>query len=209
MNTKPYLVIEGRVDELILRRLLPGDVIQAIEIVVAHGSSSAQSLATTLLGVRRRPLALVIDADTTNPAAVQERIDLLRYLVRQAAGSVPYAVFVAVPEIEVVLLHDRSLFERLVGKQLSDLEWHLGLLSPKEAINNLIGSSTSIEVIVLRLADDDVQVLQQHPLVKELSDFLAGQISLAEQITPMYNRTPALAIAEPGVVYHIEETTQL
>jgi hypothetical protein len=208
MSSKPYLVVEGELDAHILRRLLPVDVVRGTEFVVAQGSYAVQSLATTLLGVRRRPLALVVDADTTNPAAVQEKVDLLRYLVRPAAGNVPYAVFVAVPQIEVVLLHDRSLFERLVGKQLSDLEWRLALLSPKEAINNLIGSSTSIEAIVLRVADDDVKVLRQHPLIKELSDFLSGQIGSVEQNIPVYNRTPALAIAEPGVVYHIEETTQ-
>lgn len=212
MNTKPYLVLEGEVDKLIVERLLPGDVIQATEIVVAQGSSSAQSLATTLLGVRRRPLALVVDADTTNPSAVQERVDLLRYLLRQAAGNVPYAVFVAVPEVEVVLLYDRPLFERLVGKQLSDLEWRLAVLSPQEAIKDIAGSPASIDTInaiVKRLTDEDVKVLRQHPLIKELNDFLSSQISPAEQYAPVTNRTPALAIAEPGVVYHIEETPQL
>lgn len=212
MNTKPYLVLEGEVDKLIVERLLPGDVIQATEIVVAQGSSSAQSLATTLLGVRRRPLALVVDADTTNPSAVQERVDLLRYLLRQAAGNVPYAVFVAVPEVEVVLLYDRPLFERLVGKQLSDLEWRLAVLSPKEAIKDIAGSPASIDTInaiVKRLTDEDVEVLRQHPLIKELNDFLSSQISPAKRYAPVTNRTPALAIAEPGVVYHIEETPQL
>jgi hypothetical protein len=208
MSGKPYLVVEGELDAHILRRLLPVDVVRGTEFVVAQGSYAVQSLATTLLGVRRRPLALVVDADTTNPSIVQEKVDLLRYLVRPAAGNVPYAVFVAVPQIEVVLLHDRSLFERLVGKQLSDLEWRLALLSPKEAITNLVGSATSMEAIVLSLTDEDAKVLRQHPLVKELSDFLSGQISPVEQNTPVYNRTPALAIAEPGVVYHIEETTQ-
>ncbi len=209
MSGKPYLVVEGEFDAHILRRLLPVDVVRDTELVVAQGSYAVQSLATTLLGVRRRPLALVVDADTTNPSIVQEKVDLLRYLVRQGAGNVPYALFVAVPQIEVVLLHDRSLFERLIGKQLSDLEWRLALLSPKEAIDNLVGSPAGIEAIVLRLADDDVKILRQHPLIKALSDFLEDQISAAEQITPMYQRTPALAIAEPGVVYHIEETIEL
>lgn len=207
MNIKPYLVVEGRVDELILRRLLPDDAIQAIEIVVAHGSYSAQSLATTLLEVRRRPLALVVDADTTNPAAVQERIDLLRYLVRQAAGNVPYAVFVAVPEIEVVLLHDRSLFEHMVGQQLSDLEWRLAQLSPKEAIGNLAGSSLGVEGILSRLTDEDVNVLRQHALIKGLKDFLANHIDWVETATSAYTRVPALSIAEAGVVYQTQENS--
>lgn len=209
MSVKPYLVVEGELDAHILRRLLPVDVVRGTEFVVAQGSYAVQSLATTLLGVRRRPLALVVDADTTNPSIVQEKVDLLRYLVRPAAGNIPFAVFVAVPEIEVVLLYDRPLFERLVGKQLSDLEWRLAVLSPKEAIKDIVGLSTSIDAIVMRLTDEDAKILRQHPLIKELSDFLSGQISPAEQYTPMYNRTPALAIAEPGVVYHIEETTQL
>lgn len=209
MSGKPYLVVEAELAALILRRLLPVDVVQGTELVVAQGSYAVQSLATTLLGVRRRPLALVVNADTTNPSIVQEKVDLLRYLVRQGAGNVPYALFVAVPQIEVVLLHDRSLFEWLVGKQLSDLEWRLALLSPKEAIDNLVGSPAGIEAIVLRLADDDVKILRQHPLIKALSDFLEDQINAAEQITPMYQRTPALAIAEPGVVYHIEEAIEL
>lgn len=198
-----YLVTEGPADTKILQRLLPTQVASQTEFVQAR--HDALSLATTLLTVRRRPLALVIDADTTNAASVQERVDSLRFLLRQAGGNVPHEIFVAVPEIEIVFLQDRALFERLVQRSLSDLEWRLAQLSPKETITSLVRPSSSVMDLLAQLTERDIAVLRQHELIKGISDFLFRHLNWIEYPLPAYDRTPVLAVAEAGVSYQTDE----
>lgn len=198
-----YVVAEGPADTKVLQRLLPSQVASQTEFVQAR--HDALSLATTLLTVRRRPLALVIDADTTNATSIQERVDSLRFLLRQAGGNVPHEIFVAVPEIEIVFLQDRTLFERLVQRSLNDLEWRLAQLSPKETIRSLVRPSSDVMDLLAQLTERDIAVLRQHELIKGISDFLFRHLNWIEYPLPAYDRTPALAVAEAGATYQIEE----
>ena len=88
-----------------------------------------------------------------------------------AGGNVPHEIFVAVPEIEIVFLQDRALFERLVQRSLSDLEWRLAQLSPKETITSLVRPSSSVMDLLAQLTERDIAVLRQHELIKGISDF--------------------------------------
>lgn len=200
-----YLVAEGQTDIQILEKLLVPETVNSTELVAAGGSYGAQSLATTLLTLRRRPLALVVDADTTNETTIQERVDLLRFLLRQAAGNVPHEVFIAVPEIEIVFFQERELFERLMERSLSDLEWHLARLSPKETIKNLTRPSVSIGDLLSQLTERELALLRQHELIKGINDFLTTHLNWNQYPVADFDRTHVLAVAETGAHYQFDE----
>ena len=203
-----YLIAEGQTDILILEKLLAPEVVSNTELVAAGGSYGAQSLATTLLTLRRRPLALVVDADTTHETTIQERVDLLRFLLRRAAGNVPHEVFVAVPEGEIVFLQDRALFERLMQRPLSDLEWHLAKLSPKETISNIAGPSVGADYLLSQLTEKELALLRHHELIKGVNDFLSTHLSWNQYPMAEHNRTQALALAETSAYYQFDEETE-
>lgn len=168
-----YVVTEGQADVDILKKLLDKDIVKVIEFVAGSGSYSMLSKAGTLLAVKHLPLALVIDADTLNDIAIQEKVDSLRYLLRQPAAGVRFEIFPAVPEIEAVFFQDRRFIEKLANKTFTDMEWKLAQRSPKEALTYLLGNSTPVHKKVLaKLTSKDIQVLQQHALIANLSEFL-------------------------------------
>lgn len=203
-----YLVAEGQKDIQIFERLLAPEIVSSTELVAAGGSYGAQSLATTLLTLRSRPLALVVDANTTNETTIQERVDLLRFLLRQAAGNVPYEVFVAVPEIEIVFFQERELFERLMERSLSDLEWHLARLSPKETIKNITRPSVNIDDLLSRLTERELALLRQHELIKGINDFLSKYLDWNQYPMAEHNRAQAFAVAETIGYYQFDEENE-
>src|SRR5437588_12121575 len=100
---KTYLVVEGPADVIIGTRLLPPALQQHAVIVPVGGRGNVTSVARTLLVTRRKPLAVLVDADTLNEAAVGQLRWDIEDLLRALAAGLPCKVLVAVPEIEVIL----------------------------------------------------------------------------------------------------------
>jgi len=167
-----YVVTEGQTNADVLQKLLPDQLTKDVVFVVGSGKYSAQSLASTLLATRRIPTALVVDANQENEA---EQEDFLRSILRQASPGVPFEVFLAIPEIEVILFQDKPLLEQLTGRQLTQLEWDIGRHHPKEFLKSISnGHNLSIISILDDLDSQTKQSLQQHPLIVELSQFLSS-----------------------------------
>lgn len=94
---KAYVITEGPFDAEILKQLLSAKVLRDTEFVVAHGRYGAQSVARTLLATRHIPVALVVDADTTDEARIAEQKDFLEELLRQASSGTRFQVFLIKP----------------------------------------------------------------------------------------------------------------
>jgi len=98
-----HIVTEGESDTGILKALLadgvPGDL--ELEFFSTPPRAAAFSIARTLLASRPHRLALVVDADSNNPAPMRVRMDEVLSLV---ASPDRYGVFVATPDLESCLL---------------------------------------------------------------------------------------------------------
>ncbi|MBF0550411.1 MAG: hypothetical protein HQK60_07740, partial [Deltaproteobacteria bacterium] len=68
-----YIIVEGPTDVELLRRLLPEDIINGVHVVSANGRSAAVSLCRSLLFRRHAPAVLVVDANTTHEALIDEQ----------------------------------------------------------------------------------------------------------------------------------------
>jgi hypothetical protein len=98
-----YIVTEGKDNATDLQQLLPSELTQDITIVGAGSWYSAFSMAGTLMSDRSRPVILIVDANSDNPAQNQERTQTLTQLLRPAASTAPYIVILAIPTLAEVI----------------------------------------------------------------------------------------------------------
>jgi hypothetical protein len=182
-----YVITEGDSDAEILKAVLPEKVVKNVQFVVGSGRYSAQSLARSILAVEQMPVALVVDADTNETAAVQEQHEFLQASLNQASPDVPFEVFLAVPEIEVLLVQDLAFLKRLTKRsRFSDMEVEFARLHPKKFLLNALEREEPYEVVLRDILGDldeqTVEAVQQHPLVEQLGEFV---LSITEaQLVP-------------------------
>ena len=165
MNTKVYLITEGLSDEVILKKLLPAQVVDNVQFVIGQGRYSAQSLARSILAARRMPVALVLDADTTQPESVQEQYDFLQEALGQAAAGTPFGVFLAKPEIEILLLEVPQITNGVSQRELELAKFH-----PKKFLHLFNG----VDNLLNQLNEKELETIRSHPLLVELVQFLSS-----------------------------------
>jgi hypothetical protein len=146
--TRAYLVTEHDTDLTLLRKLLPPALVSELVFYATNGRSSVYSAAGTLLSDRQRPVVIVLDSQTENPAEIQEKITLANTLLLPAAPlGVPFQVFLAVPTIS-------------------------SILNSEPTIQTLLLSQTDLYQVLERLTSSQIIALQQHPLIRQLIEFL-------------------------------------
>lgn len=95
------MLVESNQSAIMLAKLLNAEQEAGlIEIRATGPSSSLYSAARTLLAVRGEPVALLLDADSTDPEAVSRRQLTAEEVVGDVASSAPLCVLVAVPALE-------------------------------------------------------------------------------------------------------------
>ncbi len=170
---KAYIIVENQLDVDILKKLLPHQLVQDTEFIAASSQYNAQSLATTILALREKPVALVINAGTENESLIQEKYDLLYELLRQSSPGIPFQVFIAIPELEIILVQERYLLEKLIDSTLTDVEWQFAKINPKKFIKSFLENTPYFrENLWSHISVDDISNLQQHPLISNLIHFL-------------------------------------
>lgn len=166
---KIYVVTEGKLEVELLRRVLAPELIENIHFVTGSGRYSAQTLASSLLADRQKPVALIVDSDTHNLQKIREQNGFLVEFLGQAATNTRFAVILAVPEIEVILVEDKRVMDRLVGRITSENEHREAKLSPKKTLARALeGAPLPLD----RLGPEEIRLLREHPLVTELLEFV-------------------------------------
>jgi len=144
---KPLIVLEGKLDEIIVSRILDSDpeLKRHYITTVAGGRSSAISLARSYLVTGDQRVVLVMDADTTDPERMADDLSLVEGLLRATATPDRFLVKMVLPEIEAVLFTKRDLATHIFGHEFSDSEWRAAQRSPKLELGRLIhGTPTRI-----------------------------------------------------------------
>jgi hypothetical protein len=159
----------------LLRGLLPGEFLGAVEFVAGGDRSDVASLARTLVVRRRTPVAIVIDADALSPEGVRERQQSMEEVVRLVAGRVPVAVIVAAPELEEVFFEDPALLERVLAAPIDERDRIVSEFRPREVLERLLASSAKVHTLkdlLQSLGPQDLERLRQARPLRELSEFL-------------------------------------
>ena len=168
-----YIITEGKSDKDILKAVLPKEIVQNenVEFKAGSGRYSAQSLARSVLAVKQVPTALIVDADTSDAAAIQEQRDLLSFSLRQASPGIKFEVFLAVPEMEILLVQQLAN-----GRKFPESELEFAKRHPKEFLLRFSKTPESYIVtlreILKNLNEQTIKTMQEYPLVKKLNEFL-------------------------------------
>lgn len=172
---RAYVITEGQSDVDILRKLIPDELVKDTEFIAASSQYNAQSLATTILAVKTKPVALLLNANTDNETLVQEKSNLLYQLLRQSSPGIPFQVFIAVPELEAIFFQDKHLIERLIKHSLSNVEWQLAKSHPKGFLIKYLDNNLEyLEIIFTSISADEIRTLQQHLIINQMITFLSS-----------------------------------
>ena len=120
-----------------------------------------------------RPVALVINANTTESGAIQEQASTITGLLLPASPGVPYKVFMAVPTVEAILEQVKT-----------DLETRL-LNPPVTSVLNSLNAG-------------QIQILQQQSLIQQITQDARKCFQpscLIDYVAFLYSRDRALCFA--------------
>ena len=105
-----FMIIHGLTESntntfLLVKLLYEEQSVGLIALRCAAPTSSLYSTARTLLVVRNEPVALILDADSTDPEAADRRRQAAEEVIGAAAGAAPFRILVSVPALESLLFH--------------------------------------------------------------------------------------------------------
>lgn len=179
---KAYVVVEGLTDIKLITSLLPQEIQQHTTVVPAGGRTNLASVARTLLVTRRKPLAVLVDADTVDETLVLELRRDTEALLRAVSGGVPFKVFMMVPDIEALLFRVPAAVERITGQRVSADNMALFRNQLSQVILQLgQGKGVIIEQIVNGLTAEDLDLIRETSPIKELIEFLSEKVIPKQQ----------------------------
>jgi hypothetical protein len=168
------LVDSNTVAMLLLKLMADEQNAGLIELrAVAPPSSSLFGAARTFLGIKNEPVAVVLDAKSTDQDAADRVRETAEEVIGEA-GAAPLLVLVAVPGVEALYFERPNAVKRVfpgAGESLIEI----GKVSPADGLRRLDSTGEAAASIKLMqgLDADDVAALRLHSPVKELLAFLA------------------------------------
>lgn len=104
-----HIVTEGRSDAQLLSRLIPtGSFGAQIHVIAAGGRSPAVSLARSYLAITSDHVALVVDADSEDPAEIDRRRQYILDALREVSNEERFFLLLAVPDLPTMTGQVRS-----------------------------------------------------------------------------------------------------
>jgi len=183
---KVYVVVEGETEAYLLRAVLPNELLSHLDIVRTGGGSNLVSVARSLLVTRRRPLAVLVDTDSTDERIVREKKQSTEELLKAVSAGVPTKVILLIPEVEILLFDAPGLLANVFGHQLPNEVLILARNNPKEALSQLIKGQKelrSIHQLLDRLTDEGIEALRSTGPIRELMEFLKQVATSPPQTT--------------------------
>lgn len=171
---KVYVVTEGPADVALFERVIKGVVKDGPVFVAAGAKSAVISMAQSLMVSRHAPVAVVLDADTSDPDLVLEQKGIYSDILRAYSQGVPFRVFLAVPSVEHLLFEQPGLLERELAIHISARDMGEAMVRPKQTLDRLTKRSSfkSRDGFLANLSDQAARELAQLPLMDALIRFL-------------------------------------
>lgn len=136
------IVVEGRLDVVLLRKYLPAPADIDLRFFVGEGQVSLPTLARNLLVHEPGAVLMVMDGATLDPARAQQNRAMALAALRQMSASTRFDAFVFVPEHEVVFFEAPQVMHRYWDKSvLSSSVLERGRYAPKDTLEGLLKST--------------------------------------------------------------------
>ncbi|MBB4637988.1 hypothetical protein [Longimicrobium terrae] len=164
------VVVGGEAEHRLVQALL-ADLMEEHGVSVRSGSSAddARPFARQIMIEHPRPVAFVINADSTNPQRVRETQSGLKSYFRPWARC-PFLVMQFEPEAETIYFERPAILERLLGRALDPVVVAAGRAAPKRVLEVLAGSEA--RHLVDRLTEDDLRELRATAAITRLRNFV-------------------------------------
>lgn len=173
-----YIIAEGASDVELLRRLLPAKFSGDVELLDGQGFDGVKSLARSIAAARRKPVAVVVDAATTDPELIKARRQSLQEVVGSAASTVPVGVIMAVPGLESIFFENPSVLSRLYPNAAGDARLlEMARLNTRQALQSLDTGMSFEDIrrqLIAEIKDEDLPAFRGTKVIQELIDFLEG-----------------------------------
>jgi hypothetical protein len=155
-DNKRIIITEGEFDAYLLKKLLPKAIVSQSSFLVGNGYSSAVSKAKSILLQNNTPIVLILDSDSISDYETLEKKERLESMFASLGKENLVDVFLFQPEIEVVLLSNKEIREKLHA----DFDFFIHRGSFKKI--------TEQKKVVDKLDDYDIKTLQRSEPLKSL-----------------------------------------
>jgi hypothetical protein len=162
------IVTEGKTDGLLLSKIFSG--VENIKIKAGTGYSSALTLAKTILAFQKKPVLLLLDADSNDQTDIAERHDFVQSYLNMATPGAVFKIVLFQPELETIFFEDASVAEHLMGRPLTENELKSARLRPKQVLQTAM-TGKDLDFIA-KLNSDDISRLNQLAIFQEIKSFL-------------------------------------
>jgi hypothetical protein len=108
-----YIITDKTETELSLVSVLPAAFLEDIQIITSSTRSGAIALAGSLMFQKHRPVALVVDPETSEPNAIQEKHDIISTLLWPTAAETTYKIFLC-PKTQSLTDRDNPIVQDLI-----------------------------------------------------------------------------------------------
>jgi hypothetical protein len=172
---KAYVVVEVEAEVPIVRAVLPPDLLDEVFVLPAGEGSNITSVARTILAARRKPVAVLVNTRTLDESLIQERVQMIQYLLRMAAAGVPTKLILFIPHIETLFFQARGLLTKVFGDPLPEDVRLVAPYSPRDALDRLFARARgpkNLRALVDSLDEAGRDALRATPPIRELITFL-------------------------------------
>jgi hypothetical protein len=174
MSEKAYVVVEGTTDVMVVRAVLPPELLADVSLAPAGGRSNIASIARSILVTRRKPVAVLVDTDSVDERIIQDRMQNTQELLKAVAGGVPTRLILLIPSIEAVFFAS-GVLPAIYGNPLPEEVRVMARSSPKEALLRLFthpAGPKNLDALLDSLGDEGIAAIRATPPIRELIAFL-------------------------------------
>jgi hypothetical protein len=179
---KPTIFVKGATDAMILRAILPADLLRACSLVLIPERSTPVSVARTHLIKYGTPTALMLDTDTLNATLIADMVQTTRYLMAEAAVGTPFDVIYYVPHIEAIFFEDTSGLERIFPDFKNAFILQFARTQPKAQLEVLLqrgGGPNDLDGFLSSLTTEEVEKVRSASPIKQVIEFITVNAKVA------------------------------
>jgi predicted ATP-dependent endonuclease of OLD family len=166
-----YFVVEGISDKILLEKMLPPEFVSKTKFIVSEGYNTAISKARSILVTSEIPVYILVDSDTTDLNTIDEKKDYINQMLSQVSVSDRFKVLMSIPETEILLFYDKSIFESLFSVKVDDKQWEHAKYEPKRTLMELIKNYDSdyiYQTLNNKLTDDMAKKLRKNEIIQNI-----------------------------------------
>lgn len=182
---KCHVVVEGPTDAELFKRLLADlPLPERPRIVVAGGKMRCVSVARSILALKREPVVVVVDADNSEPDAIEEQRGYLEFEMRAVSTPAMWKVFLLQPELETLFFAVPAAIERFFGVRLSAEQKVRAEYSPKTVLSGLTKKPWAEIELVQSLTKDELTQIRDRHEISEIRAFIANEAGTTLTASP-------------------------